>query len=98
MKRLVSFALHQPLFILLGVILFIGGGIIAFNRELNAETAQAVSGQFVEVLMAPGFSTGARAVLAAKTNVRVLEIPLEQGVNRWDSKRVGGGAMAMASS
>jgi phosphoribosylaminoimidazolecarboxamide formyltransferase/IMP cyclohydrolase len=69
------------------------GGIIAFNRELDAAAAQAVSQQFVEVLIAPGVSAQARSVLAAKQNVRVLEVPLEPGANRYDLKRVGGGVL-----
>jgi phosphoribosylaminoimidazolecarboxamide formyltransferase/IMP cyclohydrolase len=50
------------------------GGIIAFNRELDAATAQSiVDRQFVEVLAAPVISPAARAVLATKANLRVLE-------------------------
>ncbi len=52
------------------------GGIIAFNRELDAATATAVSAKFVEVLIAPSVSAGAREVLAKKENVRVLEVLL----------------------
>ena len=49
------------------------GGIIAFNRELDAETATAITGrQFVEVIAAPSVSAEAAAVLAGKANVRVL--------------------------
>jgi phosphoribosylaminoimidazolecarboxamide formyltransferase/IMP cyclohydrolase len=49
------------------------GGIIAFNRELDAETATAITGrQFVEVIAAPSVSAAAAAVLASKANVRVL--------------------------
>jgi phosphoribosylaminoimidazolecarboxamide formyltransferase / IMP cyclohydrolase len=49
------------------------GGIIAFNRELDAETARAiVAQQFVEVILAPSISDAARAVLQPKDNVRVL--------------------------
>jgi phosphoribosylaminoimidazolecarboxamide formyltransferase/IMP cyclohydrolase len=69
------------------------GGIIAFNRELDAATAQAVSAQFVEVLLAPGVSGEARALLAKKENVRVLEIPLVPGANTYDYKRIGGGLL-----
>jgi phosphoribosylaminoimidazolecarboxamide formyltransferase/IMP cyclohydrolase len=69
------------------------GGIIAFNRELDAATAEAVIQQFVEVLIAPGVSAAARAALAAKHNVRVLEVALEPGANHLDSKRVGGGLL-----
>ncbi len=49
------------------------GGIIAFNRELDAITAAAiVDRQFVEVLAAPSISAAAAQALAAKPNVRVL--------------------------
>ncbi|MCA3184180.1 MAG: bifunctional phosphoribosylaminoimidazolecarboxamide formyltransferase/IMP cyclohydrolase, partial [Cupriavidus sp.] len=69
------------------------GGIIAFNVELDEAAAQAVAKQFVEVLIAPSFSTAARNVFAAKQNVRLLEIPLGKGVNQYDLKRVGGGLL-----
>nr|WP_315596764.1 bifunctional phosphoribosylaminoimidazolecarboxamide formyltransferase/IMP cyclohydrolase [uncultured Cupriavidus sp.] len=69
------------------------GGIIAFNVEVDEAAAQAVAKQFVEVLIAPSFSTAARNVFAAKQNVRLLEIPLGKGVNQYDLKRVGGGLL-----
>ena len=72
------------------------GGIIAFNREVDRETAEAVSQQFVEVLIAPRIAAGARAVLTAKTNVRVLEVAIDPGVNEYDSKRVGGGILVQS--
>jgi phosphoribosylaminoimidazolecarboxamide formyltransferase/IMP cyclohydrolase len=51
------------------------GGIIAFNRELDAETATAITArQFVEVIAAPSVSAEATKVLAGKTNVRVLVV------------------------
>jgi phosphoribosylaminoimidazolecarboxamide formyltransferase / IMP cyclohydrolase len=50
------------------------GGVIAFNRELDAATAQAiVDQQFVEVILAPSVSEAARALLAPKDAVRVLQ-------------------------
>ena len=69
------------------------GGIIAFNRPLDAATAEAVSKQFVEVLIAPGYDAAAKQALAAKTNVRVLLVPIAAGGNRYDMKRVGGGLL-----
>jgi phosphoribosylaminoimidazolecarboxamide formyltransferase / IMP cyclohydrolase len=69
------------------------GGIIAFNRELDAKAAEAVAKQFVEVLIAPSFTAEARQVFAAKQNVRLLEIPLAAAVNAYDFKRVGGGLL-----
>jgi phosphoribosylaminoimidazolecarboxamide formyltransferase/IMP cyclohydrolase len=51
------------------------GGIIAFNRELDATTASAIiDRQFVEVLAAPSVSAEAARVLSSKPNVRVLEL------------------------
>jgi len=72
------------------------GGIIAFNCELDGAAAQAVAKQFVEVLIAPSFTAEARQVFAAKTNVRLLEIPLGKGVNQYDFKRVGGGLLVQS--
>ena len=69
------------------------GGIIATNRELDAEAAEAVSAQFVEVLIAPKISAQAAALLEKKPNIRVLEIAAAEGFNRWDFKRVGGGLL-----
>lgn len=69
------------------------GGIIAFNREVDAETVEAVTGQFLEVLMAPKFTDKAKEIIAAKKNVRVLEVPLLAGANHFELKRVGGGLL-----
>jgi phosphoribosylaminoimidazolecarboxamide formyltransferase/IMP cyclohydrolase len=72
------------------------GGIVAFNRELDAETAKAiVDRQFVEVIIAPKVSAGAVEAVAAKKNVRLLECgawPAEPGP-RLDFKRVSGGLL-----
>jgi len=51
------------------------GGIIAFNRELDAATAHMIlERQFVEVILAPTIAKDARALLASKDNVRALEV------------------------
>jgi len=75
------------------------GGIIAFNRELDGATAQAiVERQFVEVIIAPKISAEARAVVAAKANVRLLECgewPAERSAG-WDFKRVNGGLLVQS--
>jgi phosphoribosylaminoimidazolecarboxamide formyltransferase / IMP cyclohydrolase len=52
------------------------GGIIAFNVTVDKATAEDVSKQFVEVLIAPDFTADALAIFAAKANVRVLKIAL----------------------
>ena len=77
------------------------GGIIAFNRSVDEATAQQVSRQFVEVLMAPGFSDAALDVFKTKPNLRLLQISLppggasawQQGRNAMDVKRVGSGLL-----
>ena len=75
------------------------GGIIAFNRELDAETAKAiVERQFVEVIIAPSVSEEARAIVAAKANVRLLACG-EWSADRaaaWDYKRVNGGLLVQS--
>ena len=48
------------------------GGVIAFNREVDAAVATALMDQFVEVLAAPAFSTEAIEIMAAKPNIRIL--------------------------
>jgi phosphoribosylaminoimidazolecarboxamide formyltransferase/IMP cyclohydrolase len=72
------------------------GGIIAFNRELDGKAAEIVAKQFVEVLIAPSFTAEAKAIFAAKQNVRLLEIALGNEVNQYDVKRVGGGLLVQA--
>jgi phosphoribosylaminoimidazolecarboxamide formyltransferase/IMP cyclohydrolase len=69
------------------------GGIIAFNRQVDGDCAQAVAKQFVEVVIAPGFDAEARAVFAAKQNVRLLQIAPGAAQNDFDFKRVGGGLL-----
>jgi len=72
------------------------GGIIAFNRELDGATAEAVIKQFVEVVIVPEITSEAKNILARKTNVRVLILPLKGGSNTLDFKRVGGGLLVQA--
>ena len=50
----------------------------------------------MEVLIAPSFTAGARAILANKQNVRLLEIPLGEALNPQDLKRVGGGLLVQS--
>jgi len=73
------------------------GGIIAFNRPVDAATAEAVSKQFVEVVIAPSYDQDALAVLRPKQNVRVLTIAVSKELNRLDMKRVGGGLLVQTA-
>ena len=69
------------------------GGIIAFNREIDAATAAAVIKQFVEVIIAPAVSAEAKQIFASKANVRVLTVPMGKALNALEYKRVGGGLL-----
>jgi phosphoribosylaminoimidazolecarboxamide formyltransferase/IMP cyclohydrolase len=72
------------------------GGIIAFNRELDAATAEAIiSRQFVEVIIAPSVSADAIDVVKAKQNVRLLTCGEwgTENIGGLDYKRVNGGLL-----
>ena len=71
------------------------GGVIAINRQIDAELARKVAEQFVEVLIAPGFDEEALAILGEKPNVRLLEdqerrVPLP---TEFDIRQVAGGML-----
>jgi len=51
------------------------GGVLAFNREVDAVTAEEVAKLFVECIAAPGFAPHAKEIFAAKKNLRLLELP-----------------------
>ena len=71
------------------------GGIIAFNRELDRETAQLIiDQQFVEVIITPKVSVAAKTTLKSKENIRVLECgPLEKAQKSFDYKKISGGLL-----
>jgi len=80
------------------------GGIIAFNRPLDAKTAATiVEKQFVEVIIAPSIDAGAAEACAAKKNVRVLETgvwddsPARRAPTGFDFKKVSGGLLVQTS-
>jgi phosphoribosylaminoimidazolecarboxamide formyltransferase / IMP cyclohydrolase len=76
------------------------GGIIAFNRTVDAATAEAVSKQFLEVLIAPDYAADALELLSKKTNVRVLKVPMQalhESANTLELKRVGGGLLVQSA-
>jgi phosphoribosylaminoimidazolecarboxamide formyltransferase / IMP cyclohydrolase len=76
------------------------GGIVAFNRPVDAATLRAVAAQFVEVVIAPGYASDALSVIARKKNVRVLELPspaADAHAGEWDFKRVGGGMLVQTA-
>ena len=71
------------------------GGIIAFNRELDADTAQTIiERQFVEVIIAPTITVRAAAILSTKANIRVLACgEWSAKTHSLDFKRVNGGLL-----
>ncbi len=71
------------------------GGIIAFNRELDGDTARAiVERQFVEVIIAPSVSAAAIEAVSQKKNIRLLECgKWQSAAQRLDFKRVNGGLL-----
>jgi phosphoribosylaminoimidazolecarboxamide formyltransferase/IMP cyclohydrolase len=77
------------------------GGIISFNCAIDKATAEAVAGQFAEVIIAPEITAEARAVFAAKQNLRVLIVPMLANGGRasgvLDYKRVGGGLLVQSA-
>jgi len=74
------------------------GGILAFNKTLDAATAKAIlDRQFVEVLLAPDYEAGALEYATKKANVRVLKIPHGNGLNNYDTKRIGSGLLMQSA-
>ncbi len=73
------------------------GGIIAFNVAIDKAAAEAVSGQFAEVIIAPEVTAEARAIFAAKQNLRVLIVALGSNDGALDFKRVGGGLLVQSA-
>ena len=74
------------------------GGIIAFNGTVDVDVVAAMNERkhFVEVLIAPAFTPAAKEMLAAKQNLRVLELPLAHNANPFEFKRVGGGLLVQS--
>ena len=73
------------------------GGILAFNRALDRAAAEEIGKQFAEVIIEPRVEAEAREFLAAKQNLRVLEVPMSHDMQAHDYKRVGGGLLVQSS-
>jgi phosphoribosylaminoimidazolecarboxamide formyltransferase/IMP cyclohydrolase len=69
------------------------GGILGFNREVDAHTAEAIraSKLFVECIVAPGFSHEARALFAPRENLRLMQATMPTGSRDFHAHRIGGG-------
>lgn len=69
------------------------GGIVAFNRTVDGETAGELSKVFVEVVIAPDFDDAARQMLAAKKNVRLMRMRHGISLTGYDCKKITGGLL-----
>jgi phosphoribosylaminoimidazolecarboxamide formyltransferase/IMP cyclohydrolase len=69
------------------------GGVIAVNRVLDASTAEELAKLFVECIVAPGYEPAALEKLAAKKNLRLLEMPGEAAPVELELKRISGGVL-----
>lgn len=72
------------------------GGIVAVNREVDAATARKMAKIFLEIIIAPSFSSEALEILREKKNIRLLELPNLQDSNGYgmmDMKKVAGGLL-----
>ena len=71
------------------------GGVLAFNRELDEDTALEITKTFVEAIAAPGFSSKARSVLASKKNVRLLAVVNHEA--QYSLKSITGGLLVQTA-
>jgi phosphoribosylaminoimidazolecarboxamide formyltransferase/IMP cyclohydrolase len=79
------------------------GAVVAVNRSLDAETAQAIVQTPYEAVVAPGFAPAARTVLAGRPELAALRVPAppsdgppDYGIADLDLKRIGGGILVQA--
>ena len=72
------------------------GGVLAFNREVDGETASEIAKTFIEAIAAPGYTAEALALLAAKKNLRLLAV-LPGGLDEPVVKSITGGYLIQAA-
>jgi phosphoribosylaminoimidazolecarboxamide formyltransferase/IMP cyclohydrolase len=71
------------------------GGVIGVNREIDEETAREMAKLFVEAIAAPGYSEAAKAIFAAKKNLRLMRVA--PGLDRLVIKSISGGFLAQTA-
>ena len=71
------------------------GGVLAFNRAVDGETAAEVGKLFAECIVAPGYDSMAREALAGKKNLRLMQMEALPSEKRsvWDLKVISGGVL-----
>ncbi len=72
------------------------GGVVAANREVTKEMAEAMADVFTEVVVAPAYAPGALEVFAAKKNLRVLEVEGLPAQRRPEVRIISGGVLVQA--
>lgn len=72
------------------------GGIVAFNRTVDAETARAVNEVFTEVVVAPDFEADALEIFKTKKNLRVLRVRKTENENSFEYKQISGGFLVQS--
>lgn len=70
------------------------GGVLAFNRALDAATAEEAAQLFVECIVAPGYDAEARAKLASKRNLRLMEMSPGGAPEALELRCISGGVLA----
>ena len=73
------------------------GGVVAANRPVSVEMARTLSEIFTEVVVAPGFDEGAVELLAAKKNIRLLELPADYARETTELRQISGGFLAQTA-
>ena len=73
------------------------GGVLAFNRRVDRETASEVSKTFIEAIAAPGYTPEALTVFAAKKNLRLLEVAASASTAELVVKSISGGFLAQTA-
>jgi phosphoribosylaminoimidazolecarboxamide formyltransferase/IMP cyclohydrolase len=76
------------------------GAVVALNREVDGNTAEALAGNAYEAIVAPGFTAPAREILAEKQRLALLAVPhrfseglSDYGIARLDFARINGGLL-----
>jgi phosphoribosylaminoimidazolecarboxamide formyltransferase/IMP cyclohydrolase len=72
------------------------GGVIAANRIVTLEAAEAIKDIFTEVVVAPGFEPEALALLSTKKNLRLLQLPADYTREDTEIKQISGGLLAQS--
>ena len=74
------------------------GGVLGFNRIVDADTAKEIASTFVEAVIAPGYDDEAKEILKDKANLRLLQVPLLSPHHKtgYDMKKVTGGLLVQS--